>query len=123
MINLKRFLVCAACLVSLVFGSTLALAQQTYTLRLGHNNAVTHPVNLTAEFIAKNVKEKSNGRLEIQVFPAAQLGDERALGEAVQIGTVDIMYGQTPMFGRFVKEFNGLEGGYLFRDIDHIYKM
>jgi tripartite ATP-independent transporter DctP family solute receptor len=123
MITLKRFLVCAACFVCLVFGSSLALAQQNYVLRLGHNNAVTHPVNLTAEYFAKNVKEKSNGRLEIQVYPAAQLGDERQLGEAVQIGTVDIMYGQTPMFGRFVKEFNGLEGGYLFRDIDHMMKV
>jgi tripartite ATP-independent transporter DctP family solute receptor len=27
------------------------------------------------------------------------------------------------MFGRFVKEFNGLEGGYLFRDIDHMLKV
>ena len=123
MIILKRFLVSAACLVCLVCGSSLALAQQTYTLRLGHNNAITHPVNLTAEYFAKNVKEKSNGRLVIQVYPAAQLGDERQLSEAVQIGTVDIMYGQTPMFGRFVREFNGLEGGYLFRDLDHMMKV
>ncbi len=123
MITSRRAVICAVCLVSLVFGSSLALAQQTYTLRLGHNNAISHPVNQTAEFFAKNVKEKSNGRLVIQVYPAAQLGDERQLSEAVQIGTVDIMYGQTPMFGRFVKEFNGLEGGYLFRDLDHLMKV
>jgi len=117
-----RFFLVTACLMAipLVAGSTWA---QTYTLRLGHNQAVTGPVNLTAEYFAKNVKEKSNGRLEIQVYPAAQLGDERQLGEAVQIGTVDIMYGQTPMFGRFVREFNGLEGGYLFRDVDHMLKV
>ena len=123
MMTPKRAFIGVACLVCLALGSSLALAQQTYVLRLGHTIAVTSAIHLTAEFLAKNVKEKSNGRLEIQVFPASQLGDEKALGEAVQIGTVDIIYGGTPMFGRFAKEFNGLAGGYLFRDIDHMSKV
>jgi len=123
MITPKRAFIGVACLVCLALGSSLALAQQIYVLRLGHTIAPTSSINLAAELLAKNVKEKSNGRLEIQVFPASQLGDERALGEAVQIGTVDIIYGGTPMFGRFAKEFNGLAGGYLFRDLDHMSKV
>jgi tripartite ATP-independent transporter DctP family solute receptor len=55
----------------------------------------------------------------IQVFPAAQLGDERALGEGLRVGTIDLMWGVSSMVGQFAPEFNGLEAGYLFRDRDH----
>lgn len=98
-----------------------ALAQSTF--RLGHNNAVTHPVNLAAEQFAKRVKERTNGQVVIQVYPAAQLGDERQLGEALQLGTVDMMWSSGPMLGRYVASFNGLEGGYLFRDQAHLEKV
>jgi tripartite ATP-independent transporter DctP family solute receptor len=108
--------VCAA----LAF-SQPAPAQTTF--RLGHNNAVTHPVNLAAEQFAKRVKERTNGQVVIQVYPAAQLGDERQLGEALQLGTVDMMWSSGPMLGRYVSSFNGLEGGYLFRDQDHLFKV
>ncbi len=116
-------LMIAALVTGLLLAHMPASAQQPITLRLGHNNAVTHPVNLATEDFAKRVRERSNGQLQIQVYPAAQLGDERQLGEAIQVGTVDIMYGQTSMLGRFVPEFNGLEGGYLFRDKEHMFKV
>jgi len=91
----------------------------TWVLRLGHNNAITHPLNMGAEQFAKRVKERTNGQVTIQVFPAAQLGDERALGEGLRVGTIDLMWGVSSMVGQFAPEFNGLEAGYLFRDRDH----
>jgi len=100
---------------------TTSNAQTTF--RLGHNNAVTHPVNLAAEQFAAKVKERTNGQVIIQVYPSAQLGDERQLGEALQLGTVDMMWSSGPMLGRYVSSFNGLEGGYLFRDQAHLEKV
>ena len=109
--------------LSIVAGATGVAFAQTHTFRFGHNNAVTHPVNLGAEQFAKRVKERTNGQVTIQVYPAAQLGDERQLGEALQVGTVDMMWSSGPMLGRYVAPFNGLEGGYLFRDQEHLYKV
>ena len=109
--------------LSIVAGAAGVALAQTHTFRFGHNNAVTHPVNLGAEQFAKRVKERTNGQVMIQVYPAAQLGDERQLGEALQVGTVDMMWSSGPMLGRYVAPFNGLEGGYLFRDQEHLYKV
>jgi tripartite ATP-independent transporter DctP family solute receptor len=120
--RLSRFAVVLMVLAIAASASGVALAQ-THTFRFGHNNAVTHPVNLAAEQFAKRVKERTNGQIVIQVYPAAQLGDERQLGEALQVGTVDMMWSSGPMLGRYVPPFNGLEGGYLFRDQEHLFKV
>ena len=107
---------CAAALFLIPVASSDA---GTWALRLGHNNAITHPLNMGAEQFAKRVKERTNGQVTIQVFPAAQLGDERQLGEGLRVGTIDLMWGVSSMVGQFAPEFNGLEAGYLFRDRDH----
>jgi tripartite ATP-independent transporter DctP family solute receptor len=106
-------------LLIVVLASGVVSAEDNYILRLGHNNAVNHPLNKGALQFAERVKERTNGKVIIEVYPAAQLGDERQLGEALQLGTIDLMGGVTSMVGQFVPEFLGFEAGYLFRDRDH----
>lgn len=117
--RIKILFVVCTCAVALVLSGVSVSDAGTWVLRLGHNNAVNHPLNMGAEQFAKRVKERTNGQVTIQVYPAAQLGDERQLGEGLRVGTIDLMWGVSSMVGQFAPEFNGLEAGYLFRDRDH----
>jgi TRAP-type C4-dicarboxylate transport system substrate-binding protein len=49
-------------------------AARAETLRFGHANAPGEVLNDMFNEFAEKVKERTNGELEIQVFPSEQLG-------------------------------------------------
>jgi len=56
--------------------------QSATVLRWGDVQAPNHPSAQSAELAAKEVKEKTGGRIEIQSFPSGQLGGSRDMVEA-----------------------------------------
>lgn len=69
-------------------GGNDAYAAKTVTLKLAHNQAENHPVNLGATKLADLVKERTNGRVTIDVFPANTLGPESATRDMIKDGTL-----------------------------------
>ena len=72
--------------------------------------------------MAELVKAKTNGEVEIQVFPSSQLGNQRDLIEGLTLGTVDMTLTSTAVFGNFVPEMGVFDLPFIFRDIPHAYK-
>jgi len=78
------------------FGALLALsltgpafAQAKVTLKLGHlgnEENVWHKASLK---FAEEVSKRTNGEVEVKVFPNEQLGKETDLIKGIQLGTVD----------------------------------
>lgn len=62
----------------------------TIQLRLGHVNSATDPWQTSAQEFADLVNEGTGGKVEVQVFPGAQLGGDRDVVEGMQIGSVDL---------------------------------
>jgi TRAP-type transport system periplasmic protein len=60
------------------------------TLRLGTETALESTETRGARQLAKLVKEKSNGALEIEVYENAKLGTMRIRNESMRMGTVDM---------------------------------
>jgi tripartite ATP-independent transporter DctP family solute receptor len=84
--------VIAVCL-ALSLGAALpqaALAKAEYVLKLGHGSSATNPYQTGALYFADKVKQYTNGKVEIQVFPSFQLGDDIVQAKAVQMGTQDM---------------------------------
>ena len=50
---------------------------EVITLRASSSTAPTHPYNVGLEKFAELVAERTNGQIKIDIFPSAQLGDER----------------------------------------------
>jgi tripartite ATP-independent transporter DctP family solute receptor len=75
----------------LAFGTVVDLHAAEFTFKLGWATA-DHPSDLYAvgarEFKTR-IEAASNGRIEIQLFPNRQIGDEKELLEGVRFGTVD----------------------------------
>lgn len=59
-------------------------------LRLGHVLAESHSWHAAATGFAKEVEEKTAGRVTIQVFPGGQLGAETRVIEGLQLGSVQM---------------------------------
>lgn len=68
----------------------LAAHAQTTKLTLGHGAAPGNPRHEAAVKFADALKAKSAGRIEVQVAPSGQLGDDAAMVTAVRTGALDM---------------------------------
>jgi TRAP-type transport system periplasmic protein len=72
----------------LVLASMTGAAAQT-VLRLGHCCDTDSPFQKTGERWGELISKKTNGQVQIKMYPAVQLGSEKDLIEGMRLGTVD----------------------------------
>ena len=59
-------------------------------LRFAHPAPTAHGWHIWAEFFKKSIEDKSGGKLAVQIFPNAQMGNERDTAQAVRIGSLEM---------------------------------
>ena len=91
-------------------------ASAATTLRWATVLPANHPSVAMMERVARQVREQTGGAVDIQTFPAGQLGSSRDLIEAASSGAVQIGDEGAAQFGQFVPQFSILEAPYLWRD-------
>ena len=96
--------------------------QNIKTLKLGHGLDVSHPVHKGIVFFAEDLNKRSNGSLNIKIYPNGQLGDERELLELLQIGSLEITKVNAAVLENFVPDYKVLSIPYLFKSREHAYK-
>lgn len=74
--------------LALVFFSVNAYAAE-YVFKFGHTANSTVPIYDAYEHFAKLVTEKTNGRMQVLVFPSGQLGSDMVLAESVLNGSLE----------------------------------
>jgi len=110
-------MICGLC-----FGAILAEAQQPMVIKLGNVHQVDLPIQIGLKKYADLVAERTKGQIQIQVFPASQLGTEQELLEGTQLGTMHMMEGATGAVGRFLLDLEAFSAPYIWRDVDHMVK-
>lgn len=98
-------------------------AQKPMVLRLAETHAQDYPTTRGDYEFARLVKERSNGRIVIEVYPGSQLGQEKAVIEQVQFGAIDITRVSVSPMAAFVPKLNAFQMPYLYRDADHMWKV
>ncbi len=92
-------------------------------LRLAETHPADYPTTLGDMKFAELVKERSGGRIIIEVYPSSQLGQEKAVIEQVQFGAIDFTRVSISPLASFVPVFNALQLPYLYRSEDHMWKV
>ncbi|WP_374666309.1 TRAP transporter substrate-binding protein [Ramlibacter sp.] len=79
-------------LLALAAATVLPLAAQAQTVKLtlGHGAAPGNPRHEASVKFAEVLKAKTAGRIEVQVAPSAQLGDDAAMVTALRTGALDM---------------------------------
>jgi tripartite ATP-independent transporter DctP family solute receptor len=104
----------------LTFLTDWALAQQpSVTLRLGLAVPGAYPYTTGARYLADTVRERTNGRVKIDVFPDAVLGNEVVEFEQVKAGGLDMAVTPPGVVGLHSKEMELWELPFLFKDLAH----
>jgi len=111
----------SALVMALLLGAGGATAQ-TKVIRWGDVVGGTHPSVVMIDRVAKAVKEKSQGRVEIQGFPGGQLGSSRDMIEGVANNIQQMVTEGAANFGQWVPSISVVEAPYIWRDADHLVK-
>lgn len=99
------------------------LSAAEIVLKAGHSQNAGQPMDLGLHMIADYVKEATNGRVEIQIFPNMQLGGEVEMIKQVLTGTLDITSPSNAPLTNFVPELKIFDMPFLFRDEAHMIKV
>jgi TRAP-type transport system periplasmic protein len=101
----------------------MVAAQDKIVLKMGTLGSTEYFYYKGAKRMADEVNAKSGGRVEIQVFPNQQLGNERDMIEGMQLGTIDLAVINTPLLAGFDSRFLIFDMPFLFNDWAHVNKM
>lgn len=103
--------------------SCSALADETFNLKLGHNLAEDHAVHISLTAFAEDVAAKSNGTINIQIFPNGTLGSESDMISQVQFGMLDMAKVSASTLGNYNKLYNAYSVPYVFDNQEHYYSV
>ncbi|GAB1481947.1 TRAP transporter substrate-binding protein [Treponema sp.] len=92
-------------------------------MRLAETHPADYPTTKGDMKFAELVKERTNGRITIEVYPGSQLGQEKAVIEQVQFGAIDFTRVSLSPMGSFVPLLNALQLPYVYRNEDHMWKV
>lgn len=106
-----------------ICASARAADRPEVVLKLGHGLDTEHPVHKAMTLMAKKVREKSGGRMQVQVFPGEQLGNEKECIEALQLGYLAMTKTSSAPMEGFVPQMQVFGIPYLFRDAEHFWKV
>ena len=75
----------------------IARAQQAeFTYKYAHNVPPSHPMHVQAQEAAAAIKAETNGRFELKIFPANQLGSNTGLARPVESRRDRILHSVRP---------------------------
>lgn len=112
------------CLFALgIFGCSSNNGSPNIVLKLGTDAAHDYATTIANRQMAEIVKNKTNGRIIIEVYANAQLGDGKELIEAIQMNAVQLATVGVLQMAEFKKEFAVLETPYLIVDQAHLDKV
>jgi tripartite ATP-independent transporter DctP family solute receptor len=111
----------------IVLGATLIIAAAAIAgpaaaqtkLKWAHVYEVAEPYHTEALWAAEEIKKRTNGKYEIGVFPASQLGNENQINEGLGLGTVDMIYTGTSFAGSIHKPLAISGAPFMLRDFAH----
>jgi tripartite ATP-independent transporter DctP family solute receptor len=90
-------------------------------MKIGHAQPVTHPRHESLLKFKELVEARSNGGIIVEIYPAAQLGDEAAMLDATKLGTLQATRGG--LFERVSPRLLTYTLPFLFDNLDGLEKV
>ncbi|MEJ1156708.1 sialic acid TRAP transporter substrate-binding protein SiaP [Prosthecomicrobium sp. N25] len=120
---MRRYGIPAAALrlATAAFGLVLAAGAATAVeWKLGHILPPDHPSNRALEAAAKEIAERTQGRIEIKVFPAGQIGNAKENLTAITLGSSQMAFDGFGILSQWNKRLSVVEAPYLVKDFEHL---
>jgi tripartite ATP-independent transporter DctP family solute receptor len=98
---------------------TFGIASAQTKLKWAHVYETSEPFHRWSVWAGDEIKKRTNGRYEVQVFPASSLGKESDINQGLTLGTVDIILSGSSFAGNTYKPLAVTYFPFIFRDSEH----
>ena len=116
--TLKTLAALGAVTMGTLLMSAGAHAQQK--IKWAHVYETSEPYHTESVWAAEEIKKRSKGKFDIQVFPASSLGKETDINQGLTLGTVDMIISGPSFAARSYPRFGIAYYPFIFRDGDHL---
>jgi tripartite ATP-independent transporter DctP family solute receptor len=110
----------ASAIAALALCSTLGAQAQNMVLKATDTHPAGYPTVVAVESMGKKLEAATNGRIKMQMFPGAVLGQEKEAVEQAQIGAIQIVRISLGVVGPVVPDVNVFNMPFVFRNIAHM---
>ncbi|MFS4466858.1 TRAP transporter substrate-binding protein [Maribacter sp. 2210JD10-5] len=111
------------CLVTIMLLISCSGVKDGKVLYFAHSLPMSHPVHKGIVAMKESLEKKSEGKLQIKIFPDGQLGTEREVLELLQIGSIAMTKVSAASMSNFAPEYQVTNIPYLFRDRAHLFRV
>lgn len=112
-----------AVLATALAGAAPAFADPAVLFRTAHSTAPTSTGHQALEHLDKQLREKTDGRVGLEIFPSSQLGGERETVENIQFGNVDLTFVSSAPVAAFAPSFFAFDIPFLFDSRQQAYEV
>jgi tripartite ATP-independent transporter DctP family solute receptor len=101
----------------------LTAQAQNMVLKAHDTHPAGYPTVAAIESMGKKLEAATSGRIKVQMFPGAVLGQEKEAVEQTQLGAIQIARISLGVIGPIVPEVNVFNMPFVFRDVAHMRKV
>jgi TRAP-type transport system periplasmic protein len=104
------------------YAPSIIAARAAVSLRLTHPAELTHPVHVEAEAMVKRIAERTNGEVNISIFPNNSLGSPTEAAQQTRLGAIDMMLLNPANIEALSKTIGVINIPYQFDSYEHAHK-
>lgn len=98
-------------------------AADTYTLRIGHSDTTTNLLHIYLEKFKADVERQTDGRVNIEIYAAEDLGSNAEMAKMVEMGNLEGMMMSSGQESVYAPKMLALSLPFLFSDYEQVYKV
>ena len=110
----------AAAVAAVAFSASFSAVAQNMVLKAVDTHPAGYPTVVAVENMGKKLDAATKGRIKVQMFPGAVLGQEKEAVEQVQIGALQIARISLGVVGPVAPDVDVFNMPFVFRDIAHM---
>ncbi|WP_246625224.1 TRAP transporter substrate-binding protein [Fictibacillus nanhaiensis] len=95
---------------------------KTYKFKLAHITPPSHMWHKAAEKFKEELAERSDGRIELEIYPSSQLGSEADMMQQIESGSVDFGFITAAYTSSRSPSFAAWFAPYAFKDLEEAHK-
>jgi len=115
-LNIVLLIILAFCMLSISGFSQ----ENKIIIKLGHHHTIDSFPDLVAHRISEIVNEKTNGRVVIDIYPGAQLGQEQEACQGILMGTLQMSILSPSFYDSTIKGFGVDVLPFTYKDSDQL---
>jgi len=105
-----------------LYAPSIISSRAAISLRLTHPAELSHPVHIEAEAMVKRIAERTNGEVNINIFPNNTLGSPTEVAQQTRLGAIDMMLLNPANIEALSKTIGVINIPYQFDSYEHAHK-